>query len=572
MDDIGAITSFDWLVITVYLLGITGLGLWASRKVHSSSSLFMGDRQFGKWMMMFHTFGTGTHSDQAVGVAAKAYTTGASGIWYQWLWLFVTPFYWLIAPIFRRMRAVTTGEYFEARYGSSVAVLFALVGMLQLMFSIGLMLKGSSAMISAISGGQINPDLAIFAMTVMFVIYGVAGGLSAAIITDFVQGLMTILLSFLLLPFALDAVGGLDGLRASIDNPAFFELVAPGEMGVFFVAVIAFNALIGWGCQPTSMAMCAAGKTEMVGRVGVTAGVLIKRVCTIAWVLTGLCAVAMYQGQSLDVDHVYGRMAHDLFPIIGPGLIGVFMASMLASVMSSCDSLMIASSALFTQNIYRKLVSAESKSDTHFLWVGRLASLAIVLVGVLFAFTIESVVSGLETFWKLSAMMGVAFWMGLFWRRGTPAAVWAGTLVSFATLLFAGEIAFIGWDFNAQCADLLPAYMVWEGKLSLPWQMIFYLTTGLATFIIVSFNTRPMASESLDRLFACLRTPIQEWERETQAFTLPEGLEPEPRRPLIDHPDFEIPRPSVVGVVGFLGTWVAVGLLMASFLWILQAS
>ena len=272
MDDMSAITSFDWLVITVYLLGITLLGLWASRKVHSASSLFMGDRQFGKWMMMFHTFGTGTHSDQAVGVAAKAYTTGAAGIWYQWLWLFVTPFYWLIAPIFRRMRAVTTGEYFQARYGSSVAVLFALVGMLQLMFSIGLMLKGSSAMIGAISGGQINPDLAIGAMTVMFVIYGVAGGLSAAIVTDFVQGLMTILLSFLLLPFAMDAVGGLDGLRASIDNPAFFELVAPGEIGVFFVAVIAFNALIGWGCQPTSMAMCAAGKTEMEGRVGVTAG------------------------------------------------------------------------------------------------------------------------------------------------------------------------------------------------------------------------------------------------------------------------------------------------------------
>ena len=123
----GAIALFDWIVIVVYLLGITGLGLWASKKVHSSTSLFIGDRQFGKWMMTFHSFGTGTHSDQAVGVAAKAYTTGASGIWYQWLWLFVTPFYWLIAPIFRRMRAVTVGEYFEVRYGSSVAVLFAAV-------------------------------------------------------------------------------------------------------------------------------------------------------------------------------------------------------------------------------------------------------------------------------------------------------------------------------------------------------------------------------------------------------------------------------------------------------------
>ncbi len=563
-----AITLFDWVVIILYLIGITCLGLWASRKVHSSSSLFIGDRQFGKWLMTFHTFGTGTHSDQAVGVAAKAYSTGAAGIWYQWLWLFVTPFYWVIAPIFRRMRAVTVGEYFEARYGGSVAVLFAVVGIGQLMFSIGLMLKGSSAMIGAVSGGQIDPDWAIGAMTVMFVVYGVAGGLSAAIITDFVQGLMTILLSFLLLPFALDAVGGMDGLRASINNPAFFELVAPGEIGVFFVGVIALNALIGWGCQPTSMGMCSAGKSEMEGRVGVTAGVLIKRVCTIAWVLTGLCAVALYQGQTLDVDHVYGKMARDLFPTIGPGLIGLFLASMLASVMSSCDSLMIASSALFTQNVYRKLI-APGKSDAHFLWVGRIASFCIVLVGVFFAFSIESVVSGLETFWKLSAMMGIAFWVGLFWRRGSPAGAWAGTLVSFATLLFASQITLIGWDFNDQLASYLPAFMLWEGKLYLPWQMIMYLVTGLVAFIGVSLVTRPMAAESLDRLFACLRTPIQPWERETQAFTLPEGLAPEPRRPLINHPDFEIPRPSVVGVVGFFAAWIAVGLLMGSFVWIL---
>ncbi len=134
------------------------------------------------------------------------------------------------------------------------------------------------------------------------------------------------------------------------------------------------------------------------------------------------------------------------------------------------------------------------------------------------------------------------------------------------------QIGFIGWDFNAQFADLLPSFMVWEGKLSLPWQMILYLTTGLLAFTVVSLNTRPMASEPLDRLFACLRTPIQAWEKETHAFTLPEGLPPAPRQPLIDHPDFEIPKPSLVGVLGFLLTWIAVGLLMASFLWILQPS
>ena len=75
----------DWIVIIAYLLIITLVGLWAVRKVRSSASFFIGDRKFGKVMMAFFMFGSGTHSDQAVGVAAKTYRAGASGIWYQWL-------------------------------------------------------------------------------------------------------------------------------------------------------------------------------------------------------------------------------------------------------------------------------------------------------------------------------------------------------------------------------------------------------------------------------------------------------------------------------------------------------
>ena len=156
---------FDIVVIVVYLLGITFIGVWSVRRVKTAASFFIGERKFGKILMMFFTFGTGTHSDQAVSVAAKTYRSGASGIWYQWLWLFVTPFFWILAPMFRRMRAVTTSDYFEARYNRSVSVLFAILGTLQLMVNIGLMLKASSAMITAVTGGQINPDYAIAGMT-----------------------------------------------------------------------------------------------------------------------------------------------------------------------------------------------------------------------------------------------------------------------------------------------------------------------------------------------------------------------------------------------------------------------
>jgi Na+/proline symporter len=564
------VSAINWVVIAGYLLVITVIGVWSARRVKDAASFFISDRKSGKLMMMFHSFGTGTHSDQAVSVAAKTYHSGASGIWYQWLWLFATPFYWVLAPLFRRMRAVTTADYFIARYGASVGVLFAIVGMLQLMVNIGVMLKGSGEMVTAVSGGAIDPDWAIAGMTTLFVVYGIAGGLNAAITTDFLQGILTIVLSFLILPFALDAVGGLPGLRETVGNPAMFEIVAPGEITAFYIFVISLNGLIGWVTQPHHMGVCGAGRTELDGRVGVLTGMITKRICTVAWVLTGLCAVGLYLGQGdVDVDHVYGRMARDLLPTIAPGLIGLFIASMLAAVMSSCDSFMIVSSGLFTENIYKPFL-APGKSEKHYVTVGRVVAALVVAGGVFFYSQLSSVITGLEIFWKMMAMMGIAFWVGLVWRRATVAGAWTSTLTAFAVLLFTSRIDLIGWDFNATCAAALPDFMLWEGNLSLPWQMILYLSAGLATIIGVSLVTKPVARDKLDRVYECLRTPVVEDEPEVAPFTLPAGKKPAPRNVLFSHPDFEIMKPSTLSVTGFLASWVLVGLLIAAFFWILK--
>lgn len=320
------------------------------------------------------------------------------------------------------------------------------------------------------------------------------------------------------------------------------------------------------------MGLAAAGKTEMEGRVGVMCGILFKRVCTIAWVLTGLCAVGLYAGQNVDVDHVYGLMAHTLLPKIAPGLIGLFIASMLAAVMSSCDAFMVSSSALFTENIYRSLL-VKNKPDRHYTIVGRVVAGIVVMAGVLFAFSLESVVQGLEIFWKVSAMMAIPFWLGLFWRRATSKAAWTSTLLSFAVLLFTSKIEIFGnmlWDFNATLAGKLPAFMLFEGKLYLPWQMILYISAGFVTAIVISLVTKPIEKKKLDRFYECLRTPIAPGEPETTPFTLPDGTVPAPRRPWFDHPDFEISRPNLIGIVGFVAGWVAVAMLIGSFFWIIK--
>jgi hypothetical protein len=112
--------------------------------------------------------------------------------------------------------------------------------------------------------------------------------------------------------------------------------------------------------------------------------------------------------------------------------------------------------------------------------------------------------------------------------------------------------------------------MLWEDKLSVPWQMVIYLSAGFVVLVVVSLLTKRVPAENLDRFYACLRTPIGPDEPETEPFTLPPGVQAGPRKVLIDHPDFEIPRPTAVGIFGFLAAWVGVGLLIGAVYWIIQ--
>ncbi len=112
------LSPLDILVIVVYMVMIIYLGLRSKSKVSGSGDYFMAGRKGSKWMMIANGFGGATHTDQAIGVAGATYEIGLGGIWYQWMYLFVTPFFWLLGPVYRRVRYITTGDFFEERYGS----------------------------------------------------------------------------------------------------------------------------------------------------------------------------------------------------------------------------------------------------------------------------------------------------------------------------------------------------------------------------------------------------------------------------------------------------------------------
>lgn len=565
----------DIAVLVVYLIGITLIGVWTARRVVNMSDFFM-PRRFGKAMMITNAFGTGTASDQAVVVAAATFKSGLSGIWWQWIWLPATPFYWLIAPIMRRLRAITTADVYKLRYDSSVASLFAVVGIVGLSVKIGLMLKGAGELIEASTDGMLPPEVSIPTITVLFVLYGIAGGLAAAIMTDFIQGILTVLFSFALLPFVLNEVGGMEGVRQTIQDPKLLQLVNPGEIGLFFIVMFSLQALTGIVGQPFIMGVCSAGRTEMDGRVGFMVGNIVKRFCTMAWCVTALAAVAWYMRRGVPLseikpDHVYGDVARAFLPAIMPGLLGVFLASLLASVMSSCDAFMVSSSALFTKNIYKPLVPG--RTDAHYLKVGRVTSLFVVIGGLAFAFWVPNVVKALSIWFKIAPMVGIAFWIGLLWRRATPAGAWATTIAGFGVWWLMTQQWLIDWVATLPFADSLRLISQAEGKpptIYEPWVILIYTLAAVLGCIFVSLMTKPVDEERLNTFYALTRTPVQAGEEIEEPCTLPAGVEPVHREMLLTAGGLEIPVPSKTSVVGFLAGWVAVAALVLGFLWVVK--
>jgi Na+/proline symporter len=109
------ITLLDWAVLVGYLIAITAIGLIVGYRVRHSREYFLGDRKFGPWVMIGQSFSVGTHAEMPVALAGAVYGLGASAIWYQWKNLFITPIYWIMAPVFRRIRRTTMAEFAEDR-------------------------------------------------------------------------------------------------------------------------------------------------------------------------------------------------------------------------------------------------------------------------------------------------------------------------------------------------------------------------------------------------------------------------------------------------------------------------
>lgn len=430
---------YDFAVVVIYLLIVSAVGLWFARRVKDTNHYFLGNRSFGKLLMIGQSFGIGTHADQPVGTAGKAYQIGYSGLWFGWKFIFCTPFYWLLAPIYRRLRFTTSADYMEARYGRRIGLLYGIYAIIFLMINMSAMQNGAAKVVSAATGGAIPHGWVVWSMTIIFIAYSFLGGRISAAVTDVLQSLLIIVLSFLIIPFGLAKLGGFQAFKATL-SPEQLSLAIPGGLTFGLIFILSVQSIFSIVAQPQQMAAVGTGKTEINCRVGFTYGNMIKRFCTIGWVLVGLIVIALVARGTIppldDHEAAFGVACQQL---LGPGFLGLMVASVLATNMSTCSAMMVDLGALSVQNIYKPYFR-KGAPDSHYLSFGRVAGVVLTVSAMGMIAVLPNVLDALLQSDSLAAFMGVAFIAGMVWPRanrvGAICAFVVGTAMNVGLSLY----------------------------------------------------------------------------------------------------------------------------------------
>ena len=550
-----------WIVLTVYFAAMLLVGWWSKRQASDSEGYLLGGRRFGTSMMVMHAFGAGTNPTDTTGTISKTMTAGGAGIWVSWMWMFGTPFYWLIAPVVRRMRYLTLADYFRERFGRGAAVLYTVVASVGMTVFFGGVLLATARTVQGMMGPAAAPpdggvDWWFFGIlvvtTAVVVLHGYWGGIVAAIRTDMAQGLMIIALSFLAIPLALQMqeVGGLDGmcrvLREADAN--YVRLFHPEQLDLAAIIVLCINAPLTALALPHLMSVTSAGRTEWEGRMGFAGGNMLKRICTIGWSVLGLAWLAyLIQTDTVVVpDAAFGDCIRHLLP---PVLQGLMLACVMAASMSSGDAVQVTVAGLFTQSLYGEYIRPEATDHERYRFTRRMG-VVIILVSLGFAVLMRSdLVAMVLGYFNILALVGISTAMGILWRRMNQAGVFASALSASAV--------FLGLRL-AEAAEVIAAVPMGL-KFGLP------LVTGVVFGIVGSLLTRPPDPEKVDRFFTRIYTPVGQEDR--LQVPLAEAVPPDRR--LLTAGGLFIVKPSRQSWVGFLVTLAICLACLGTMLWIL---
>jgi SSS family transporter len=452
-----AVNIFDYIVVGAYFLFMLGIGLYFMRINKGGKEYFAGGSMIPWWVSGMTLYMANFSAWTFTGAAGFAYSTGWFAILYFGTWS-VAYFFGsqLTAAKWRRTRSISPVEYTNTRFNFTTQQFLSVVIATNFTLSAGVQLAATCKLLAPVMGLDIT--MVTLVTGVVILLYTFMGGLWAVSITDVVQGVILLSITFIVMPLALGLVGGpanlIDALPTlSFDH--FYNGVRYTEHWLISILIIMYLGTAAGAAQR----FYSVKDEKDAKRVGKLAGALFLTVPFVFGVPPLVAKVIWPDLSQVEFFQPYvGQNPQDLvfialcLKLLPNGLIGVFLAAMLAATMSTLSSVYNMVSSILSRDIYQGWIKPGS-SDTDLLKVGRLFSvglgLFVTVMAVVFVnsqFGIFNLMQAFFTLLNIPVVVPTAF--GLLFRRvpkwGAVSSIVWGLIVGFAARYLCG------WEIGPQ--------------------------------------------------------------------------------------------------------------------------
>ncbi len=413
------------IILILYLLLTFGIAVFFSRR-ESIEGYFINKRKTSLWMMAFSNVASLVGAGAVVSVVAEGY---GSGISYGILLpagfilgaILLAIFGYKIREYSNKNEIYTLVDFFEKRFDYKNKVLVGFLQIVLLFFWIGIQAVAFASLASVLMG--FDYIFALVLASSITILYTAIGGLKIDIMSDFIQFWIILIMFVLVFFIGLGQVGGFENLFNSLPK-GHLDFFAFGGIGFFISATLFSGFLFIAGTQNWQRIISA--KNKDVARKSFLLSIPFLIIISIIAIFMGLSSSVLLKG--IDQNTAIFSLMQNVLPT---ALYGVGLASILAVIMSSIDSLLIGGSTIISREIFKRRYFSEKRK----LIFARILTGLFGVVGFLVAFIFPNVVDLTIIQSTIALIFPAAIIAGLYSKKFSANAAFFSILIPFALII-----------------------------------------------------------------------------------------------------------------------------------------
>lgn len=458
------ISGLDYMVVGAYLVILIGIGYWVSfvKKRESDENLFLAGNSLGASSIGLTMWGTNIGPSSLVASCSIGYTTGIVAGNFSWLaFPFLILLAFVFAPKYLDAKTTTLPEFMGKRFGESTRNILAWYASVTILISwLGLTIFAGGIIVQQVLGVPFWAAAVLLVLLAVF--FTIAGGLEAIAYTNLFQMTLMILVSLGLTITGIYSAGGINEIYEATPKEYWNLLLPADDPNYPWIALILGYPVMGvwFWCTDQSMVQSVLGAKKLEeGQYGANLTGWLKILEVGLFILPGIICFVLFPDLK-DPDEAYMTMVTRLLPT---GIIGLVIAVIIASLVSTIDSALNSLSTVFTMDIYVKKFKPQATTK-EIIKIGRIVVLFGAVAAVFIAMAVNSV-KGLNLFDIFQAILGfvappltVVFLFGVLWKKTTTRA--ANFTLSVGTAISIGVGALYLWIFPKAEYDFWPHFLL----------------------------------------------------------------------------------------------------------------